>query len=382
MAGFSRGFSLLQGQAARVAGPAVERILPRPKTVVAEATERLVEDFTQSLPCVIYECNLSMELTFLSGNILELVGFEPRELLGTRTLWEERVAPQDQDLLRQRLEDLKKLRSVSLLHRLVDRKGMLVWVSHGLRYVTSAEGELIRGCLLGVGNDLEIQELWQSAVDRFVHKIGNHFQILNFVISSLNKALPPSRETEVLHNTVESLIELTRLFAAYSQVPSCWKRIDISQLLRSVLIRWQPPFMEKGVALEEETDSSIEKVLLLGDPFLLELALSHILQNALEATEKGGRVNLYAKADLTPGAVAIAKVGVRDSGSGIEEETLGQVLTPFFTTKEGHGGLGLSMAYRFVEMHSGRLHLKSVAGKGTEVEIELPAVAGERPTPP
>ena len=371
----SRGFSLLQGKAARAAEPVVERIPARPTNTVGAASGRTLEDFTQSLPCVIYECNPSMEVTFLSGNALDLFGLDPKQILGKRMVWEEKIAPQDLELFRQKVEELKKLKSASLLHRLMDQKGMPVWVSHSLRLVTFEEGELIRGCLVELGNNLQVQELWQSAVDRFVHKIGNHFQILVLVINSLNRVLPTSRETQVLQNTVDSLMQLARVFSEYNQAPTSWTRVDVSQVLRSVLMRWQPLFIEKGVAFEEEIDCSIEKVLLFGDAFLLELAVSHILQNALEATEKGQGASLYAKAILAEHTPPVVKVGVRDSGSGIEPKSLAQALTPFFTTKEGHAGLGLSIASRFVEMHSGQLRLTSKNGKGTEVEIEIPVAS-------
>lgn len=68
------------------------------------------------------------------------------------------------------------------------------------------------------------------------------------------------------------------------------------------------------------------------------------------------------------------KLSVIDEGCGIEEKDLEQVFTPFFSTKEEHGGLGLSMTRRFVEMHCGVVEVRSVEGEGTEVEITLPAV--------
>ncbi|MGH7828557.1 MAG: sensor histidine kinase, partial [Candidatus Binatia bacterium] len=113
-------------------------------------------------------------------------------------------------------------------------------------------------------------------------------------------------------------------------------------------------------------------VLLFGDPFLLELAIGHVVQNALEATEKGHEVSFHAQAVLVERTPPVLQVTVRDSGSGIQPKNLAQVLTPFFTTKEGHAGLGLSITSRFVEMHSGHLRLKSEEDKGTEIEIEIP----------
>ncbi len=65
---------------------------------------------------------------------------------------------------------------------------------------------------------------------------------------------------------------------------------------------------------------------------------------------------------------------VSDTGSGMDEETLGRAAAPFFTTKPaGKGsGLGLAMVYGFVTQHRGALRLKSQLGKGTSVELWMP----------
>jgi signal transduction histidine kinase len=145
------------------------------------------------------------------------------------------------------------------------------------------------------------------------------------------------------------------------------------QVLQGALIRVQPCFDDKGVALEERIDPSLENVGVSGDPFLLELAAGRLLQNALEASSSGSAVKLLAKAEVSECGTPVVRVTIQDFGAGVEEELLKQIFMPFFTTKQGHEGLGLNMACRFVEMHSGVLKLSSQKNKGTEVEIDLPA---------
>jgi CheY-like chemotaxis protein len=67
-------------------------------------------------------------------------------------------------------------------------------------------------------------------------------------------------------------------------------------------------------------------------------------------------------------------VTVEDSGAGIPPEIIGQVMEPFFTTKDiGKGtGLGLSMVYGFAEQSGGTMRIHSRVGEGTRVEIWLP----------
>ena len=65
-----------------------------------------------------------------------------------------------------------------------------------------------------------------------------------------------------------------------------------------------------------------------GDPFLLEVTLSNILQNAFEATGAGGKVELHADIEPIQDQGFVAKLRVIDSGCGIPENDLENVLTP------------------------------------------------------
>jgi signal transduction histidine kinase len=322
-----------------------------------------------------------MELTFISDKIFDLLGYESREVVGSRFLSAKRIAPQDLELCEQKLEELRSHKAVTWVHRLVNSKGLPVWVSHGLQEITVGSLKIYRGCLLEIGNELKARQLGSGTVERFIHKLGNHFTLLHVVLGSLKKVLPPSREAEVLHETVEKAIELTRSFSEYNQRPSCWMQsVDMFQVLQGAIIRVQPCFDDKGVALEEVIDPSLERVAFSGDPFLLELAVGRLLQNALEASSSGSSVKLLAGAEIGEYGKPAVRVIVQDAGTGVDEELLKQIFVPFFTTKEGHEGLGLNMACRFVEMHSGVLKFSSRKDKGTEVEIHLPATAAADPS--
>ena len=334
-----------------------------------------LEEFLRTLPCVVYECSTTGEVLSVSENITDLLGFECKDLVGRAALWGKCIFPQDRDAFRRKISDLDKLTNVRLIHRLVTRSGFPIWVNHGIQKATRNGNRVLRGCLLEVGENLTEPEPGQSAVERFVHKLGNHFTLLHVVLGSLRRVLPISRETDVLHETVERTIELTRSFSQYSQRPTCWlESIDMIQLLEQALLRVKPILAENGVSLRSHwAEESLKAGSVAGDPFLLEVAVGHILQNALEATSEGDTVTIEAWIEIDRAACPILYICVRDTGTGIEEERVRQLWTPFFTTKDGHEGLGLNMAQRFVEMHGGFLQLGSEMGKGTEVAIALPA---------
>jgi two-component system, NtrC family, sensor histidine kinase HydH len=122
---------------------------------------------------------------------------------------------------------------------------------------------------------------------------------------------------------------------------------------------------EKGVSLS--LDLPTEPVLVVVDGEQIQRALIDLVNNAIEASGTGQKVVLTAEYRKTQVAVT-----VKDHGSGMDKEALKNLFTPFFTTKKGGNGLGMSIAKKIIEAHNGTIRIESEQGKGTEVLIELP----------
>jgi signal transduction histidine kinase len=103
----------------------------------------------------------------------------------------------------------------------------------------------------------------------------------------------------------------------------------------------------------------------------LRLALSHLFDNAVQAMEDGGNLKIGVQS-IEGGAVVIT---VSDSGGGMTEKVRLRAFDPFYSsrpTAEGSQGLGLSLVYRVVSDHNGRVVIDSTPDKGTTVSIYLP----------
>ena len=103
------------------------------------------------------------------------------------------------------------------------------------------------------------------------------------------------------------------------------------------------------------------------DPDLLKVALSNLLQNAIQASKPGQTVEVRAE-NRTEDVL----VFVSDHGSGIQPEHLENIFNPFFTTKPDGIGLGLALVSKVVDEHLGRVRVFSEVGKGTTFELTLP----------
>jgi len=126
------------------------------------------------------------------------------------------------------------------------------------------------------------------------------------------------------------------------------------------------------------------------DPYQLEAALLNLVVNARDAMPTGGTITVTAEpaspTDLPRGLAAdggYVRISVRDTGEGMDEDTLKRATEPFFTTKgAGKGtGLGLSMVHGLAEQSGGRFTMNSRQGEGSTAFIWLPVSTAERTQP-
>ena len=140
-------------------------------------------------------------------------------------------------------------------------------------------------------------------------------------------------------------------------------RIELGPLVSETLVLLSGQASDARVRLLARGDAVVE-----ADPRRLKEALLNLVANAVEATPPGGEV--VVDVCTSPGQVEIV---VRDTGRGMLPDTLRQLGTPFFTTRDEGTGLGVVLARSVIALHGGSLHYESELGKGTTVRATLPS---------
>jgi len=109
--------------------------------------------------------------------------------------------------------------------------------------------------------------------------------------------------------------------------------------------------------------------LVMVDPAQMKQVFLNLATNAIQAMPDGGQLTITTSEEEGKAVVRFS-----DTGFGMEESQIKKIFDPFFSTKEQGTGLGLTISYRLIEAHNGRLFAESTPGKGAIFTVELPVI--------
>ena len=184
--------------------------------------------------------------------------------------------------------------------------------------------------------------------------------------------LEPKRHAEIILEQSRRMEALSKGLMDFSRAELTIERVDVNALIQRTIefVRGQNRFD----AVEWEVGLADRLPELRADPGQLQQVLLNLFMNAADAMQEKVRVGRRAifvtsEADERAG---VARVMVRDTGTGIPASNLPRIFEPHFTTKrEGHG-FGLSTSYRIVTNHGGKILVESPVGQGATFTIVLP----------
>jgi PAS domain S-box-containing protein len=248
--------------------------------------------------------------------------------------------------------------------------------------VTEIENRLF---FTGIIRDLtEIHELRDktkraerlATIGQFVaevtHEIKNPLMLIGGFAGQLEREIEEKESLKKLKIISEEVSRLEKLLQdlgeLYRPDPMAKEEISVRDLLKDLYAFVEDDCEGKNINIRLECDDS--PLLVEGNQDRLRQVFLNLIKNSIDAMENGGTLTLHCER-----AGDYVKILVKDDGCGLSEEDIQEVFSPFFTKKKHGTGLGLSVSKRIIEDHKGHIvFLKSEEGKGTEIQISLPAL--------
>jgi PAS domain S-box-containing protein len=366
---------------------------------LTESEERFRATFEQAAVGI---CHLDARGYFLRVNrkLCDILGYTQEELLSCtcRSI----VHPDDREALMAYVASIDpgavRSQGESLELRNIDKQGATIWCNLTMSAVRNPSGAL--SYFIGVIEDIsarkgleEREATHRQALCRvgristmgemssaIAHEVAQPLMAISTYVGGalerLDKApseIAPLRralsEISRLADRAGRIIERVRDFSR--QQSATVQPVDLRAISGAALGMIEPDRKANGVKVEVRIGCDVPCA--RGDPVEIEQVLINLVVNGIEAmrdTPRGDRRLLVTVEQAGPNQVQVA---VADRGTGLGETDMSRLFDPFYTTKEGGTGLGLSMSRTIVESYGGRIWAEPNAEGGAQFTFTLPS---------
>ncbi|HMK66813.1 MAG TPA: ATP-binding protein, partial [Thermodesulfobacteriota bacterium] len=322
-------------------------------------------------------------ITTINHSARAMLRIKAEKLLGKP--YQEVLQPEHKDMLHELLDNLDLIK-IGTLERTIQiplQDNTLTL----LVKITMLQDEENRnlGMVLVFDDMTELEKIqkvsaWREVARRLAHEIKNPLTPIKLSAQRLQKKyshlLPAGKDQEIFDDCtqtiihqVDELIVLVNEFFAFARLPAVTPSLnDLNSLIQEVLVLYQSS--HKNIDFPFDSDPKIPKFLL--DREQIKRVMINLLDNAVAAIETQGSIRVQTVFDPV---LEMVRIQVADTGSGISPKDRDRLFEPYFSTKKGGTGLGLTIVSSIISDHRGHIRVKNNEPRGTIFTIELPIEA-------
>jgi signal transduction histidine kinase len=244
--------------------------------------------------------------------------------------------------------------------------------------------------LQNLHHELEEKEVeaWQKLINVLTHEIMNSVTPIVSLVKAVNSMLASNVSIQKLMNEMDTdersdfedslktieersrgLLKFVNAYREYSATPDFHPAdFDFINTLQRVYSLLKPELDQNNIRLIFDF-GSLKKLNAYGDEQLIEQVIINLIKNAIHAVsdEEVPVIELKLK------RLGDRKVhlGIKDNGTGIHHEVMDRIFVPFYTTRKGGTGIGLSLSRQIMKLHNGKIYADTNSGGGASFTIQF-----------
>lgn len=221
---------------------------------------------------------------------------------------------------------------------------------------------------------------WGEVARRLAHEIKNPLTPIQLSAERLRhkylKTMSPQdadlldRSTHTIIQQVETLKEMVKAFSDYARMPTIeLQPMNINTIISEVSDLYRNK--DSGCSIRLDLDDSTPQI--DADDGRMRQLLHNLIKNAIEAMHEQSSPRLVIRTRcMEKEACKFIEIRVKDNGSGIPDDLLGELFEPYITTKPKGSGLGLAIVKKIIEEHGGMIWAENNEQNGATIVIRLP----------
>lgn len=243
--------------------------------------------------------------------------------------------------------------------------------------------------LQNIQSELEEKEMeaWQNLIRVLTHEIMNSVTPISSLAATVDGDLKNNieenkdryeiekedlkdihRAIQTIQRRSEGLIRFVSDFRNLTRIPTPrLKEVKVNEIFQRVLTLLRHDLDQNNINVG--TSITPSELTIKVDPELIEQVMINIVKNAIQALDERSEKHIELSA-ANDGKDNVT-IRIKDNGAGIDEEALGKIFIPFFTTKKNGSGIGLSLSKQIMRQHKGAIKVVSNLDQGTEFSLRF-----------
>lgn len=335
-----------------------------------------IESFIENNPHIVASFTMLGEMDYINENGLEILGCEKKDVLGkhfSHLIYEPRL-----EEAKAMFEKAKQGQKPVYNSKCVTKNGNIIDVKiKNIPIVINGRIDGVYVIAEDITEKLKAEEMYRkmdklSVVGEMAasiaHEVRNPLTSLRGFVQILQLDNQEENKNHYFKVMLEELDTINFIVSEFMILarpePKKFEKADIQKMIEDMNRFYKQEAKMKNVEIDFKYQ--IGNYQIDCQPNQLKQVILNIYKNATEAMPNGGSITV----ELTQDEEKVYMT-FQDEGIGINENRLKKIGEPFYTTKEKGTGLGMTVSFKIIENHSGKIEFQSEENVGTIVKIEL-----------